>query len=515
MLSTESSPAIRPGTQATGLNIALYWCALALLAGVVFCGLVKPLLMLGRFIPLDPNEGWNAYFGLRAIDGGQLYPPAASLLTNNYPPLSFYIVGGVGRLTGDNIFAGRVIALLSLLCVSWSIYSWLRLTGSAVKIGLLGAAVFLAYAVTYGRDYVAMNDPQWLAHAIMMCGLLVLWRPVHLEWPNSTRHIVAASILMMAGGWTKHLLVPLPLAASLWLLWRSKPAFATWAVCSTVVLAASAGLVWWLYGAPFYDSLLAPRQYLRRQAISTTAGALKCFAPLLVLWLITLVRSRFNERVGFVSLYLLISGVIGIAASGGEGVDTNAFFDAMIAGSLISALAVEALWDRPAAGESRQDGDATLHAGTLRAARGPAAAVALAACLVAYAASLARPQLEQIENVGALEQAALEDIDVIRAQGHGRAACELPGLCYWAKSQFMVDFFFFGQRLKTGIIPAGTCATVFGSGMIPLVQLDPKPKARQRLLPEYCNEMITSNYRLIRESSFGPLMVPIGTSALK
>ena len=505
MLSTESSSAIRPGTQTTGLNIALYWCALALLAGVVLFGLVKPLLMLGRFIPLDPNEGWNAYFGLRAIDGGQLYPPPSSLLTNNYPPLSFYIVGAVGRLTGDNIFAGRVIALLSLFCVSWSIYYWLRLTGSAVKIGLLGAAVFLAYGVTYGRDYVAMNDPQWLAHAIMMCGLLVLW-----QRPNSTRHIVAASILMMAGGWTKHLLVPVPLAASLWLLWRSRPAFATWAVCSTLVLAASAGLVWWLYGAPFFDSLLAPRQYLRRQAISTTAGALKCFAPVLVLWLITLVRIRFNERVGFVSLYLLISGVIGIVASGGEGVDTNAFFDAMIAGSLISALAVEALWDRRAAGESVQNGD-----GSLRAARGPAAAVALAACLVAYAVSLARPQLEQIENVGALEKAALEDIDVIRAQGHARAACELPGLCYWAKSQFMVDFFFFGQRLKTGVIPASTCATVFGSGMIPLVQLDPKPKARQRLLPEYCNEMIASNYRLIRESSFGPLMVPSGTSSLK
>ena len=79
----------------------------------------------------------------------------------------------------------------------------------------------------------------------------------------------------------------------------------------------------------------------------------------------------------------------------------------------------------------------------------------------------------------------------------------------------VVDFFFFGQRLKTGVIPASTCATVFGSGMIPLVQLDPKPKARQRLLPEYCNEMIASNYRLIRESSFGPLMVPSGTSSLK
>jgi hypothetical protein len=488
--------------------MALYWCALALLAAVVACGFVKPLLTLGRFIPLDPNEGWNAYFGLRAIDGGQLYPPAGSLLTNNYPPLSFYIVGAVGHLTGDNIFAGRVIALLSLLWVTWSVYFWLRLTGSAMKIGVLGAATFLAYAVTYGRDYVAMNDPQWLAHAIMISGLLVLW-----QGKDSTRHIVAASILMMAGGWTKHLLLPLPLAVTVWLLWRSRRAFATWAVCSAIVLAASAGLTWWLYGAAFFDSLLAPRQYLRQQAISTTAGALKCFAPLLVLWLITLVRSRFSERTGFISLYLLISGVIGIAASGGEGVDTNAFFDAMIAGSLAAALAVETLWDRPAAGESLQNG--SLHAGSLRAARGPAAALAVAICLVSYAASLARPQIEQIENVGALEKAALEDIRVISAQGHGRAACELPGLCYWAKSQFMVDFFFFGQRLKTGRLPASACAATFDGSTIPLVQLDPNPKARRKLLPEYCNAMISSNYTPLRQSSFGPLMVPIGNPSLQ
>ena len=482
--------------------MALYWCALALLAGVAACGLVKPLLMLGRFIPLDPNEGWNAYFGMRAIEGGQLYPPAASALTNNYPPLSFYIVGAVGHLTGDNIFAGRVIALLSLSWVAWSIYSWLRLTGSAVRIGLIGAATFLAYAMTYGRDYVAMNDPQWLAHAIMMSGLLVLWRG-----KDSTRHIVAASILMIAAGWTKHLLIPLPLAVTLWLLWRSRRTFATWAVCSAVVLAASAGLTWWLYGPAFFDSLLAPREYLRQQAISTTAGALKCFAPLLLLWLITLVRSRFSERTAFISLYLVISGLVGIAASGGEGVDTNAFFDAMIAGSLATGLAVETLWNRPAAGESEQSG------GPLWAARGPAAALALAVCLVGYAASLARPQLEQIANVDALEKAALEDIKVISAQGHGRAACELPGLCYWARSEFMVDFFFFGQRLKTGRLPASACAATFGGGTIPLVQLDPNPKARRKLLPEYCNEMITSNYRVIRQSSFGPLMVPTGSSS--
>lgn len=480
-------------TADTRFNDALYWCACALLLGVIILGFVKPLLTLGRFIPLDPNEGWNAYFGNAAIHGGQLYPPRDSLITNNYPPLSFYIVGGVGYLTGDNIFAGRVIALLSLLFVSWSIYYWLRMTGSARRIGLLGAASFLAYAVTYGRDYVAMDDPQWLAHALMMSGLLVLWRG-----KDDTRYIIAASVLMMAAGWTKHLLLPLPLAASLWLLWRSRPAFAKWVLALTSSLAIACALAWWFDGPRLFESLHEPREYLRHQAIAHTAAALKCFAPLLALWLISLVRDRLSERAGFISIYLLISGVIAIMASGGAGVDVNSFFDFMIAANLAAALAVETLWYR----RTRND--------PVRVDRGPAAALALAVCIVAYAVSIAPPQIEQIRNIRADEAAALQDINLIAAESHGRAACEMPGLCYWANSPFLIDFFYFGQKLKTGVMPTSVCATTFSSGDIGLVQLDPNPKFRAKLLPAYCNEMITSQYRSIKESSFGPLLVPIG-----
>jgi hypothetical protein len=511
---TASAQCARSGMRTTpGANPALYWSAVALLAGVVILGLVKPLLTLGRFVPLDANEGWNAYFALAAIDGGQLYPPVGSLITNNYPPLSFYLVGGLGYLIGDNIFAGRVIALLGMLFVSWSIYYWLRLTGSAVKIASFGAAVFLAYAVTYGRDYVAMNDPQWLAQAMMLCGLLVLWSAEgdpHDAGKAGTRRIIAASLLMMAAGWTKDLLLPLPLTVTVWLAWRSRPAFAKWAVCSAIVLAVASGLAWWFYGPPFFDNLLAPRQYLRDQALFRTAGALKVFAPLLVLWSITLVRNRSDKRVGFISLYLVISAVIAVFVSGGAGVDVNSFFDVMVAGSSAAALAVETLWNRPAAGEPIPSSG-----GSPRAARGPAAAVALAVCIASYAVSLAPTQMEQIESVDAREKSAIEDIRLISAQGHGRAACELPSLCYWAKSRFMVDFFYLGQRIRTGVIPQSACSRAFDGSEIPVVQLDPNPRIREKLLPEYCNETITAHYRPIRRSTFGPLMVPNRRSFLR
>jgi 6-pyruvoyl-tetrahydropterin synthase related domain len=494
-------------------NDALYWCACALLLGIVAFGMTKPLLSIGRFIPLDPNEGWNAYFGDAAIRGGVLYPPADALITNNYPPLSFYIVGAIGHLTGDNIFAGRVVALLSLLFVAWSIYYWLRSTGSAARIGLLAAVSFLAYAVTYGRDYVAMDDPQWLAHAMMMAGLLVLWKG-----KDDTRHIILAAVLMMAAGWTKHLLIPLPLAASAWLLWRSRTAFTKWALTLTVSLAIACAVAWWLHGVRLFESLHEPRQYLRYKAISQATAALRCFAPLIVLWVIALARDRLSERLGFVSVYLLISGGVAVFAAGGAGVDVNSFFDVLIAASVAAALAVESLAQPNAdsrladPGPGSSAGPASM-AGPASLVWGPAAALALALCVVSYTVSIAPQQLEKIRSIDADEQAALADIELIGKDSHGRAACEMLGLCYWAKSAFMMDFFYFGQKLKTGVLPTSACAETFERGDISMVQLDPNPRFRAKLLPAYCNELITAQYRPIRQSSFGPLLVHPGVTA--
>ncbi len=71
------------------INDVLYWAACALLAGVVLYCSMAPLLSILRYLPLDPNEGWNAYFGDAAIHGNVLYPPADALITHHYPPLSF------------------------------------------------------------------------------------------------------------------------------------------------------------------------------------------------------------------------------------------------------------------------------------------------------------------------------------------------------------------------------------------------------------------------------------------
>jgi hypothetical protein len=486
-----------PADSSRRSNYALHWPACMVLLGVVVFGMIGPVLTLRRFIPLDPNEGWNAYFGDAAMRGQGLYPPADALITNNYPPLSFYIVGTFGHLIGNNIFAGRMIALLSLLFVAWSIYYWLRISGSAARVGLLGAISFLAYAVTYGRDYVAMDDPQWLAHAMMMSGLLVLW-----QGKDNTWRIILAAALMMAAGWTKHLLIPLPVTVSLWLLLQSRAAFGKWVISLIVSLAIAAGLAYGFHGARMFESLHEPRQYLRYQAIGHSTAALRCFAPLITLWMVGLVEDGRSERVRFVTVYLLISGAVAVFAAGGAGVDVNAFFDVLIAATLAAALGVESL--------SRRIG--AIAGPSLW---GAAAALTLALYVAAYAVSIAPQQIARIRSIDTDERAALQDIKAINDTSHGQAACQNLGLCYWARSHFMMDFFYFGQKLKTGAVPMSACATAFESGGISLVQLDPRPSVRAKLLPDYCNELISAQYHSIRESSLGPLLVPSGLSTTR
>ena len=478
-------------TAVTASNL-LYWCGLTLIGAAVLSGLIKPLATLARYVPLDPNEGWNAFFAQIAMRGGDMYPgPAGSPIIDNYPPLSFYIVGGVGRLIGDNIFAGRAVSLASLLIVAANVYLWLRAGGSPKRVAWLGAGVLAAFSLTYARSYAGMNDPQWLAHALMTTGLVVIWRG-----NASTRAIVCGLLLMLAGGWTKHLLISLPLATTFWLMRRSKPAFVTWIAGAASLLAATFCLVWWLYGPSFFHSLLFAREYSWQLAMKDTRGAVKCFAPIIVLALLLLPHARRDKRVQFAAVYLLATALVAATASGGVGVDINKYFDFMIATSMCAALEVEILWTRRLAAPLR-----TVEVG-------PALTLLLGIYLGAYAASLMPGVVADLRNLDALEALTLADTRIIAREGHGHAACDSPELCYWGKSAFMLDAFDYGQRLKLGEEPVNACASVFDGRHILLLQLDPNDGPGSMFLPPACNAIIQENYRQLSASALGVMLAP-------
>src|SRR5262249_18700667 len=156
---------------------------------------------------LTYNEGWNAFWADSAMSHGELYGAGNQLVANNYPPLSFDIVGALGRLIGDNVIAGRLVSLASLLVVIAAAFLWLRAVGPAWQIAMSGVAFLLAAFAFFVSRYVAMDDPQMLAHAFMLTAVVALWRGNF-----SSASVIIAAALMLMGGFTKHLLIPLPLA---------------------------------------------------------------------------------------------------------------------------------------------------------------------------------------------------------------------------------------------------------------------------------------------------------------
>jgi hypothetical protein len=469
----------------------LYWTGIAMIAAVILAGLILPLASLLRFVALDPNEGWNALFTRIAMRGSDLYPSPAGTVINNYPPLSFYVVGIVGRLMGDDIFAGRAVALVSMFIVGANIYLWLRAAGSSARAAYLGASLFLAFAVSYAPTYVGMDDPQWLAHALMTGGLVVLWRG-----NAGTRAILIGSALMLAGGWSKHLLIPLPIATTFWLARRSRPALLTWVGVSAALLAVTGLVVWWLYGGAFFESLHSAREFSRHQATVRVRTALRFFAPLVVLSVLLLPLGRRSERTEFATAYLLVAGAVAVIASGGIGVDLNANFDFMIAACICSALTADAIWQRQLPG-------------ALRGIQwGAMLTLLLGVYLGVKGAGLWAGTVRDLRNLDARENETLAAVHLIAEAGGGRAACEMPQLCYWAKSEFSVDFFNYGQRLKVGMQPLTPCEEVFDGRRVALVQLSAAAGHGSGQLPAACNELIQRNYASRAESGLGSILLP-------
>src|ERR1700733_5609665 len=141
---------------------------------VILLGASRLWLIPAHF-SADTNEGWNAFQAVNALGAGPLYPSPQALTSNNYPPLSFYLVGWAGRLFGDTIVAGRIVSLISVLVVAAEIFVVVRrFTGPGSLAPSIGTLLFLGFNVTLFRSYFGMNDPQWLAHALMMMGVAAL-----------------------------------------------------------------------------------------------------------------------------------------------------------------------------------------------------------------------------------------------------------------------------------------------------------------------------------------------------
>ena len=470
---------------------------LAMLALGVLGTLVTPILFVFRTVSRNYNEGWNAFWADAAVAGGGiLYPSRESLLTNNYPPLSFHIVGRIGQVVGDNVTAGRLVSLAGFAVLLVAASMWLRAVGTSRLVAVAGGTMLAAVFSYSAPGYIAMNDPQMLGHTFMLCGVAVLW---HFDFSRPA--VIAGALLILLGGFTKHMLIPAPLAVTLWLLIYRRQSLAPWLACFAVGLPLGFWLTLRTY-PHFMDQLLLGRSYDFHRTISATLPVLKHVLPLLLVGALPLVgmlrrrdRFRIEPPGAFVLLYVALSFVIGAFVVGGAGINRNAFFDLFIASSLFAGLGLDKLWE-----PFRQRR-------LLRIPVASAVMVVLGAGMAIRSATAGPQTIRSLREMDDLERDTRMMVSLIGELGNGRAACETVALCYWAHERFTIDFFAYGQKLRNGIATRESCEAMFARSEFPVVQVESAMLGENsRLGP--CAPAIGRYYTEIFHSPLGALFVP-------
>src|SRR5215469_3149289 len=144
---------------------------IALLAVLAIYFMVWPVWRVGFPIEIAQNEGWNAYHADAAMGVAPLYPPTDTLIVNNYPPLSFYVVGSLARVFGDALYVGRALSLMAVVALGGLIAAAIRRLGGGGAGAAVGGLWFIAVMARSFTRFVGMNDPQLVGHVLMMGAL--------------------------------------------------------------------------------------------------------------------------------------------------------------------------------------------------------------------------------------------------------------------------------------------------------------------------------------------------------
>lgn len=413
--------------------------ALVLVVSCAAATTARPVLAIGSAVARDPNEGWNALLAARVQRGEALYFPKDALVANNYPPLSFELLAHLGQvLDADLITLGRVVASLALLACAVAVFVIARRLGVSRLAAAFGAGFSIAQVGANHAGYVAMNDPQWLGHALQLSGFALL-----LGQAAAPGVVALAVFALLLGLAAKHSLIVLPLLAAAWVARERRNAR------RAAVLALGVGLVlggagaWLRYGGDLVSSLALARPYELAVALRSGGLQLLYLAPVALVWL--LVRRAKAADAGrgdayemYLVAYFVLAAGVGILLLGGAGVDTNVMFDAVIAAALLSAVAYE---------------------------RAPSSSLRLALLSVILVATPLRVSSERASSSRAAQLSATVERarDVIAALP-GEVACWDLDLCYRARKRLVFDAFSVRARQATGALPRDALARALRSG---------------------------------------------------
>jgi hypothetical protein len=295
---------------------------LALLAAYF---LIWPIWRIPFPIEIAPNEGWNAYHADAAVSGGALYPSPDTLVVNNYPPLSFYALGYLGKLFGDPLYVGRVLSLIATIGIGALIARVVIQLGAGMTAAAIAGLWFIATMARSFGHYVGMDDPQLAGEFMMLAAMS--WFLARDEAGKSADPPI---LLMVLAGFWKHNMIVIPATVLIWLWMRDgRRALRPVAVGLGAALIGLAICVA-VYGDVFLANLLTSRPYRLMRAVSGL-GRLQWVAPAFVIWALWASSERKAWQARFTALYVGVATAAYLAQWAGEDILDNAQFDLVIA----------------------------------------------------------------------------------------------------------------------------------------------------------------------------------------
>jgi hypothetical protein len=464
--------------------------AFGLLSVLAILVLWFPLARISAQYAVNYNEGFNTQMAHAAVSGARLYGTAPEFVYTTYPPLSFYLIGGLGKILGDINAVGRWISLLSffgVVALSASIVR--RLTGQWRYAAYAGAC-FLIWIATYKADRVGMNDPHFLGMAVSVGGLYCFVRG-----PESHKWLRWSAVLFVVAIFTKHSLLALPCAVGMQLILTNRKRLATW-----LIAGAAAGfsllLLTFLIGGPyFFTDLLMPRIHGYDLLMANVAFYLMFFQVPLVA---ALVWALYEPRIrpASVALWALAAGVaLGFVFCCAGGSDWNHLFDSILALALVAGLVLPGV-ERAVQTLAWRDAVFTV----------------LLVVPFFYTSWILLPQrisgdLAALRAIPQLENEFAAGADFLRSQP-GPALCENLLMCYAAGKPMTYDNFAVDQLVETGTLPAGRLLRMIDAHEYPVIQLDIsareplRAEARQGFSAAFMGELLARYRPVMRTSSF-------------
>jgi len=384
-------------------------------------------------LQIDVNEAWNGWQAERWLSGAPLYPEARALIINNYPPLSFYIVGLVRPFFENAIIAGRFLSIAAVFLIATAIYLCARQLAVGRLAASLGAVWFIATMTRFFSEYAGMNDPNLLALAVMASGFVVFLRS------TSRQSLYMAFSLMMLAGLIKHNIVAIPFSA-FFLLWLANRGRAVEiALYCTVMIGLLSLALFELYGFSFFQQLMMAREISPIRPLERI-GRLQFVLPVIGFWIVWLGSAPPSTAKNVTAILVMASFVVNELALTGAGVANNAQFELVFSTGLCLSIIARDLQGRLATiGRMRFDvGLALIAVMVARFILWPALDPYLLVVSSSYRANIA-------EKVAILES-EIERVRVIP----GPVNCSIRSVCYLAGKDFVFDDFAMSQRIKTG-----------------------------------------------------------------